>query len=55
VITKEKLEVMECRCERCGHKWIPDLVRQWKGEKLIQEVPVACAKCKSAYWNRPKK
>jgi len=52
VITTEKADVIECRCERCGHKWIPALARE-KG-KLVQAVPIACSACKSAYWNRPR-
>ena len=53
VIRTEKTEVMECQCERCDHRWIPALARE-RG-KLVQQIPVACARCKSAYWNRPKK
>jgi predicted Zn-ribbon and HTH transcriptional regulator len=33
-------------CERCGHKWIP---------KQLDVEPRVCPKCKSPYWNRPKK
>jgi hypothetical protein len=33
-----------CRC-RCGHEWLPR-----SGEK-----PRVCPKCKSPYWDRPKK
>jgi rubrerythrin len=32
-------------CERCGHQWIP------KGN----EEPRVCPKCKSPYWNKPRK
>jgi predicted Zn-ribbon and HTH transcriptional regulator len=32
-------------CLRCGHEWIP----------RKQELPKACSKCKSAYWNVPRK
>jgi len=36
------------KCERCGHVWI--------SEKYTPEnLPIACAKCKSPYWNRPRK
>jgi len=31
-------------CKRCGHQWIP---RQ-------KEIRI-CPKCKSPYWDRPKK
>ncbi|MFH1307336.1 MAG: hypothetical protein ABIH72_00610 [archaeon] len=32
-------------CERCTHKWIP---------RNLQE-PRVCPKCKSPYWNVPRK
>jgi hypothetical protein len=32
-------------CERCGHEWPP------KGES----EPKNCPKCKSPYWNTPRK
>ena len=32
-------------CNRCGYKWISH-------KYTHQDPPVACAKCKSAYWNR---
>jgi len=35
------------QCERCGHKWYPH--RDTKNE------PRVCPKCKSPYWNVPKK
>jgi hypothetical protein len=53
VITSEKFDVQVCKCERCGHKWVPSVTLE-KG-KLVQPIPIACAACKSAYWNRPKK
>ncbi|OFV98268.1 MAG: hypothetical protein A3H28_08065 [Acidobacteria bacterium RIFCSPLOWO2_02_FULL_61_28] len=40
------ITVMGCRCERCGYEWIP---------REPDVEPEACPKCKSAYWNRPKK
>jgi predicted Zn-ribbon and HTH transcriptional regulator len=33
------------RCKRCGHDWIPKAAG----------VPTTCPKCKSPYWNRPRK
>ncbi len=33
------------KCLRCGHEWLP------KSEKR----PVTCAKCRSPYWDTPKK
>ncbi|MBV9176918.1 MAG: hypothetical protein JO327_09965 [Nitrososphaeraceae archaeon] len=32
-------------CERCGHKWAP----------RENEVPKVCPRCKSPYWNTPRK
>jgi DNA-directed RNA polymerase subunit M/transcription elongation factor TFIIS len=47
-ITKELVTVYVC--ERCEHRWIP---RDW--ENKDQGLPLVCARCKSPYWNRPKK
>jgi hypothetical protein len=41
------ITVMGFRCERCDHEWIP----RGTGE----QEPSVCPKCKSPYWNRPKK
>jgi hypothetical protein len=41
------ITVMGYRCERCGHEWIP------RGD--ISDDPRVCPKCKSPYWNRPRK
>jgi predicted Zn-ribbon and HTH transcriptional regulator len=41
---KVKIEVIQCTCARCGHVWIAK-----------QPHPTCCAKCKSAYWNKPRK
>ncbi len=40
------ITVMGFRCERCGHEWIP---------LRTAEEPRVCPKCKSPYWNVPKK
>jgi len=42
---KVKIEVEGFECERCGHQWIP------RGN----ENPSVCPKCKSPYWNKPRK
>lgn len=42
------ITVMGFRCERCGHEWIP---RTESGG----DEPRICPKCKSAYWNQPRK
>jgi rRNA maturation endonuclease Nob1 len=34
------------RCERCDHEWVP----HQEGEK-----PKVCPKCKSPYWDTPRK
>lgn len=34
-------------CERCGHKWIP--------RAATEDIPTICPKCKSPYWNKPRK
>ena len=41
-----KVELIGFLCERCGHTWIP----RDKGQE-----PRVCPKCKSPYWNRPKR
>jgi DNA-directed RNA polymerase subunit RPC12/RpoP len=43
---KVPITVMGYRCERCGGECIP---------KDSAKEPVACPKCKSPYWNRPRK
>jgi predicted Zn-ribbon and HTH transcriptional regulator len=40
------ITVMGYRCERCGHEWIP---------RGTDEEPRVCPKCRSAWWNRPRK
>lgn len=40
------ITVMGFRCERCGHEWIP---------RGTEEEPRVCPKCRSPYWNRPRK
>jgi len=34
------------KCERCGHKWYP---------REEREIPRVCPKCKSPYWDKPRK
>jgi predicted Zn-ribbon and HTH transcriptional regulator len=44
-MAKVKLQVMGYRCERCGHEWVP----------RINQPPRVCPKCKSPYWDRPRR
>lgn len=41
------ITVMGFHCERCGHEWVP------RGENEVE--PKTCAKCRSPYWDRPRK
>lgn len=34
------------KCERCGHVWLP---------RKATKIPKVCPKCKSPYWNEPRK
>jgi len=43
---KVKVTVDAWRCERCEHTWVP---RDWDTE------PRVCPKCKSPYWNKPRR
>jgi predicted Zn-ribbon and HTH transcriptional regulator len=33
------------QCQRCSHSWIP----------RAEEIPTVCPKCKSPWWNKPRK
>lgn len=41
------ITVMGYRCERCGHEWVP------RGG--LEDEPKVCPKCRSPYWNTPRK
>jgi hypothetical protein len=45
------------RCLRCEHEWIPRGLDQAPGKRPPDqaEEPRVCPKCKSPYWNRPRK
>jgi DNA-directed RNA polymerase subunit RPC12/RpoP len=46
------------RCLRCEHQWVPrGLPEMADGKKPPEqdEEPRVCPKCKSPYWNRPRK
>ena len=42
---KVKITLTGFKCERCGHKWVP----------RNKEEPAVCPKCKSPYWNKPRR
>jgi len=44
---KIKITIEGYECERCGHEWIP--------RTKIRFNPIICPKCKSPYWNKPRK
>ena len=48
------IKVSAFKCERCGHIWLPRNATD-KLNNLEAEKPKVCPKCKSAYWNTPKK
>jgi len=41
------ITLMGYRCERCAHEWLR--------KNNAEEEPKVCPKCKSPYWNTPKK
>lgn len=45
-MAKVKLTVMGYRCERCEHEWVP---------RESTTEPRVCPKCKSPYWNVPRR
>ena len=42
-----KVLIMGYRCQRCGHEWLP--------RRNSKNPPKVCPKCKSPYWDRPRK
>jgi protein-arginine kinase activator protein McsA len=45
-MAKVPITVMGYRCDRCEHEWIP---------VSAAKEPKVCPKCKSAYWDTPRK
>jgi hypothetical protein len=41
-----KVQLWGFRCERCSHEWLP---------RVKDVEPRVCPKCKSPYWNVPRK
>ena len=39
----ETVPVWQLTCNRCGHVWI---------SRLINELPLTCAKCRHPGWNK---
>ena len=35
------------KCERCGHIWVP--------RSTTEGDPIICPRCKSPYWNKPRR
>ena len=40
-----EINIKAYQCERCGHMWVP----------RREEKPRVCPKCKSPYWDKPRK
>jgi predicted Zn-ribbon and HTH transcriptional regulator len=45
-MAKKEITVYQYTCERCEHVWIP---------RDTDNEPRVCPKCKSPYWNKPRK
>lgn len=54
-MSKIWIKVQGYKCERCSHEWLPRVSLEELKAGNIKEEPVICPKCKSPYWNRPKK
>ena len=50
LVAMGKVKVDAYQCERCGHVWLPR-----EATKREHRDPVICPKCKSAYWDIPRK
>lgn len=47
-MSRVPITVLGYRCDRCGHEWIPR-------DRDFNVQPKVCPKCKSPYWNHPRK
>ena len=47
-----RIQFQGFKCERCGHTWAPRQALD-SGEPI--PVPKVCPKCKSAWWDTPRK
>jgi DNA-directed RNA polymerase subunit RPC12/RpoP len=41
------IRMLGYRCERCGHEWVP--------RGATATAPKVCARCKSPYWDKPRR
>ncbi len=41
-----EIKIKGFKCERCEHEWVPN---------NINIEPKVCPKCKSPYWNTPRR
>lgn len=46
IMSRVLIAVMGYSCDRCAHQWVP---------RRNGRDPVVCPRCKSPYWNRPKR
>ncbi len=46
LLSMARVQLSGFRCERCEHEWVP---------RDKNEEPRVCPKCKSPYWNTPRK
>ena len=45
-MAEQNITIKKYKCERCGHEWI---------SRAPNKRPKVCPKCKSPYWDVPKK
>jgi hypothetical protein len=45
-MAKVQIKAWGFRCERCEHQWVP---------RNVEDEPRVCPKCKSPYWNKPRR
>lgn len=53
-MAKISITKMGYKCERCNHEWLPRDITS-KLDKLNTNLPKVCPKCKSPYWDTPRK
>ena len=46
-VKSEDIKVSGWKCDRCEHTWVP------RGDTSAE--PSVCPKCKSPYWNKPRR